>query len=113
MFFKKVLNSVLDFFRTKLPEFLKNNFEVTSTKRSKIVGSAICFVTLIAVILDVGAYTSQDFAAKWLLLAFALLCPFILGLTAAYTVHIKNDLFNKIWHMIFMLLMPFVTITMT
>lgn len=112
MFFKKV-NSVLDFFRTKLPEFLKNNFEVTSTKRSKIVGSAICFVTLIAVILDVGAYTSQDFAAKWLLLAFALLCPFILGLTAAYTVHIKNDLFNKIWHMIFMLLMPFVTITMT
>lgn len=113
MFFKKVLNSVLDFFRTKLPEILKNNFEVTSTKRSKIVGSAICFVTLIAVILDVGAYTSQDFAAKWLLLAFALLCPFILGLTAAYTVHIKNDLFNKIWHMIFMLLMPFVTITMT
>ena len=113
MFFKKVLNSVLDFFRTKLPEFLKNNFEVTSTKRSKIVGSAICFVTLIAVILDVGAYTSQDFAAKWLLLAFALLCPFILGLTAAYTVRIKNDLFNKIWHMIFMLLMPFVTITMT
>lgn len=113
MFFKKVLNSVLDFFRTKLPEFLKNNFAVTSTKRSKIVGSAICFVTLIAVILDVGAYTSQDFAAKWLLLAFALLCPFILGLTAAYTVHIKNDLFNKIWHMIFMLLMPFVTITMT
>ena len=113
MFFKKVLNSVLDFFRTKLPEFLNNNFEVTSTKRSKIVGSAICFVTLIAVILDVGAYTSQDFAAKWLLLAFALLCPFILGLTAAYTVHIKNDLFNKIWHMIFMLLMPFVTITMT
>ena len=113
MFFKKVLNSVLDFFRTKLPEFLKNNFEVTSTKRSKIVGSAICFVTLIAVILDVGAYTSQDFAAKWLLLAFALLCPFILGLTAAHTVHIKNDLFNKIWHMIFMLLMPFVTITMT
>ena len=113
MFFKKVLNSVLGFFRTRVPEFFKTTFEVTSTKRSKIIGSVICFVTLIAVILDVGAYTSQDFASKWLLLAFALLCPFILGLAAAYSVRIKNDLFDKIWHMLFMLLMPFVTITMT
>lgn len=113
MFFKKVLNSVLNFFRTKAPELIKNNFEVTSTKRSKIVGSAVCFVTLIAVILDVGAYTSQEFASKWLLLAFALLCPFILGLAAAYSVGIKNELFNEIWHFAFMLIMPFITITMT
>ena len=113
MFFKKVLNSVLNFFRTKAPELIKNNFEVTSTKRSKIVGSAVCFVTLIAVILDVGAYTSQEFASKWLLLAFALLCPFILGLAAAYSVHIKNELFNEVWHFAFMLIMPFITITMT
>lgn len=113
MFFKKVLNSVLNFFRTKAPEFIKTDFEVTSTKRSKIVGSAVCFVTLIAVILDVGAYTSQEFASKWLLLAFALLCPFILGLAAAYSVRIKNELFNEIWHFAFMLLMPFITITMT
>ena len=113
MFFKKVLNSVLNFFRTKAPELIKNNFEVTSTKRSKIVGSAVCFVTLIAVILDVGAYTSQEFASKWLLLAFALLCPFILGLAAAYSVRIKNELFNEIWHFAFMLIIPFITITMT
>ena len=113
MFFKKVLNSVLGFFRTKAPEFIKTNFEVTSTKRSKIVGSVVCFVSLIAVILDVGAYTSQEFAAKWLLLAFTLLCPFILGITCAYSVRIKNELFNEIWHFAFMLLMPFVTITMT
>ncbi len=113
MFFKKVLNSVLNFFRTKAPEFIKTNFEVTSTKCSKIVGSLVCFVSLIAVILDVGAYTSQEFAAKWLLLAFALLCPFILGIACAYSVLIKNELFNEIWHFAFMLLMPFVTITMT
>ena len=113
MFFKKVLNSVLGFFRTKAPEFIKTNFEVTSTKRSKIAGSVVCFVSLIAVILDVGAYTSQEFAAKWLLLAFALLCPFILGVTCAYSVRIKNELYNEIWHFAFMLLMPFVTITMT
>lgn len=109
----KAWNTILGFFRNTLPDFLKQNFEITSTKRSKIIGSVICVVTLIAVILDVNAYTSQDFAAKWLLLAFALFCPFILGFAAAFSVVIKNDLFNKIWHMVFMLLMPFVTITMT
>lgn len=109
----KAWNRVLDFFRIKTPNFFKANFELTSTKRSKITGSVICLVTLIAVILDVNAYTSQDFSSKWLLLAFALFCPFILGICAAFSVTIKNGLFNKIWHMIFMLLMPFVTITMT
>lgn len=113
MFFKKVWNSILNFFTTIVPDFFKDNFEVVSTKRSKIIGSALCFLTLIAVILDVGAYTSQDFASKWLLLAFALICPFILGFSAAYYVRIKNDIFNKVWHLVFMLLMPFVTITMT
>ena len=109
----KAWNSILAFFGTRLPEFLNNNFEITSTKRSKLIGSVLSFVTLIAVILDVNAYTSQEFASKWLLLAFALFCPFILGFTAAYSIRIKNDLFNKIWHMVFILLMPFVTITMT
>ena len=113
MFLGKAWNSILAFFGTRLPEFLNNNFEITSTKRSKLIGAVLSFVTLIAVILDVNAYTSQDFASKWLLLAFALFCPFILGFTAAYSIRIKNDLFNKIWHMIFILLMPFVTITMT
>ena len=82
MFLGKAWNSILAFFGTRLPEFLNNNFEITSTKRSKLIGSVLSFVTLIAVILDVNAYTSQDFASKWLLLAFALFCPFILGFTA-------------------------------
>lgn len=113
MSFGKAWNGILGFFRNTLPDFLKQSFEITSTRRSKIIGSVICVVTLIAVILDVNAYTSQEFASKWLLLAFTLLCPFILGFTAAFSVRIKNDMFNKVWHMVFMLLMPFVTITMT
>lgn len=113
MSFGKAWNGILGFFRNTLPDFFKQNFEVTATRRSKIIGSVICVVTLIAVILDVNAYTSQAFAAKWLLLAFTLLCPFILGLTAAFSVQIKSGILNKVWHMVFMLLMPFVTITMT
>ncbi len=113
MALRKALNNVLGFFTNTVPEFFKNNFEVSSTKRSKITGASICVITLIAVILDVNAYTSQDFSAKWILLAATLLSTFVLGLTAAYTVKIKNDLLNKIWHLLFLLLMPFVTITMT
>ena len=113
MALRKALNNVLGFFTNTVPQFFKNNFEVSSTKRSKIIGASICVITLVAVILDVNAYTSQDFSAKWILLAATLLSTFVLGLTAAYTVKIKNDLLNKIWHLLFLLLMPFVTITMT
>lgn len=113
MSFSKIMNAVLTFFYNTLPGFFKTNFEIKSTKRSKIIGSVICLVTLIAVILNVNAFTSQEFSEKWLLLAFALLCPFILGISAAYSVFIKNELFNKIWHMVFLFLMPFITITMT
>lgn len=113
MSFKKAWDNTVGFFTDILPKFFKTNFEITSTKRSKIVGAVICVVTLIAIILDANAYTSQDFSAKWILLAATLLCPFILGLTAAYTVKIKNDIINKVWHFLFLLLVPIVTITMT
>lgn len=113
MSFSKITNAVFTFFHNILPGFLKDNFEIKSTKRSKITGAVICIVTLIAVILNVNAFTSQEFAEKWILLAFALFCPFILGIAAAFSVIIKNDLLNKIWHMVFLFLMPFVTITMT
>lgn len=113
MSFSKITNAVLIFFHNILPGFFKSNFEIKSTKHSKITGAVICLVTLVAVILNVNAFTSQEFAEKWILLAFALFCPFILGITAAFSIIIKNDLFNKVWHMVFLFLMPFVTITMT
>ncbi len=93
--------------------FLNNNFEVSSTKKSKITGAVIGGVCLLLALWRVTEFTSLESAGKWWLLAFVLLCPFILFLCAAYTVAIKNDLFNKIWQMVFLLLMPVVTITMT
>ena len=113
MSFGKAGNTILLFFSRTLPRFFTENFEITSTKKSKIIGTVICAVTLIAVILDVNAYTSQEFASKWVLLAFALMCPFILGIAAAYSVVIKTDRLNKIMHFAGLFLMPFVTITMT
>lgn len=94
-------------------KFCNNNFEVTSSKRSKITGLVIGSVTLISVVIFVKTFTVQTFSQKWLLLAFSLFCPFILGIITAYTVRIKNDIINKIWHFVFLLLIPLITITMT
>ena len=120
MTFMKTIKGKGAFFKEKtkflkniILNFLKNNFEVKSSKRSKTTGIVILAITLLWVVLSVNTYISQEFAGKWWLLSFALLCPFILGLTAAFTVVIKNDLFNKIWHLAGLLLMPFATITMT
>lgn len=108
-----VPKSVHSFFKNKVLCFLKENIEITTSRRSKIIGTIIAAVSLIIVVLSVDAYTSQNFAAKWLLLAFGLAAPFILWFFCAYTIRIKNEKINKVWHFIFLFLMPFITITMT
>ena len=112
----KFLNAVEDFLTStckKIVTFLQNNFEVISTKRSKVTGLIIGFLTLLGVVFRAENFITQEFNAKWLLLIFSLICPFILFLTTAITVKIKNEIFNKVWHFAFLLLMPFITITMT
>ncbi len=102
-------NSVKD----KIKAFWANTFEVTHTKRSKGVGICLLAATLILVLLRVDAFTSQTFSGKWLLLAFDLTCPFILGLSATYTVTFKSPKLNRIWHLAFLFVMPVLTLTMT
>ena len=82
-------------FKSGFLNILNDNFEIKSSKRSKITGIVIMAVTLLWVVLSVNTYISQEFAGKWWLLSFALFCPFILGLTAAFTVVIKKDILNK------------------
>ena len=111
-----LLNTAGDFFASaskKIATFLKKNFEISYTKKSKIIGMVIAFLTLLGVVFRAENFINQEFSAKWILLIFALICPFILYFTAAYTVKIKNDIFNKIWHFVFLFLMPIITITMT
>ncbi len=99
--------------KDKFKHFLSDNFEIKYTKASKILGVCILAASLIWVILSVEQFTIQVFSGKWVLLAFALISPFILGISTIYTVTIKKDLFNKIWHLAFLFLMPIITITMT
>lgn len=113
MEFKEKCKSTASNVKKAVLNFWNNTFAMTSSKKSKIVGCIIGALTLLAVVLFVDRFTSQEFAAKWLLLAFALMCPFILGFSAAYTITIKNDLVNKIFHFAFIFLMPIIAMTMT
>ena len=109
----KIWHYIKHFFIKTLPLFLSENFELKTTKRAKITGIILGVLILFAVVINVKTYINQEFSAKWLLLAFGLVSPFILGLFCAYKIVIKNDLFKKIWHFVFIFLMPFITITMT
>lgn len=116
----KVYSSISKFFTIFIPSLFKiiktffiNTFEITSTKKSKITGFSLAGVLLLIVVFFNNQFTRLEISAKWLLLLFALVAPLIIGAYVAFTIKIKNDLFNKIWHFIFFMLMPIITITMT
>ncbi len=108
-----VFVSKLRTLKERFKGFLSENFEITYTKRSKIAGIVILSLTLLWTLLSVKTFTSQEFSGKWWLLAFALICPFILGSVTTFTVSLTKDIYNKIWQLLLLLLMPIVTITMT
>ncbi len=96
-----------------IKEFFKDNFEVSYTKRSKIVGAIVSAILTLVVILDHKAFTSLETSAKWILLSFCLVLPSIIGAIITYTIKIKNNIINKIWHYVLFMLMPIVTMSMT
>ena len=100
-------------FLNNIKNFFINNFEVTSNKKSRIAGAFVTGVLLLTVVFFNAQFTNLMSNAKWLLLAFALVAPFIIGLYIAYSVKIKNDRINKIWHFIFLMISPIITMTMT
>lgn len=107
------VNEKASAFCNKIKDFFVNTFEICSSKKSRITGSAIATVLLIFVICESKKFTSLTINAKWLLLAFALIAPLIIGAFIAYNLKIKNDKFNKIWHLMLIFLLPVLTMTMT
>lgn len=112
-FIKNVYSGILRFFTYILPEFLKNNFEVTSTKHSRITGISVTAALIITTVIDCKEFLSLDFSQKWLLLAFCLVFPFVIGALIFYKIRITDKTLNCIWHFLLILLLPIVTISMT
>ncbi len=112
----KILGNIYNFMAStgeKIFNFLNKHFEVTVTKRSKITGFVLGFITLLGVVFRAENFISQTFSQKWLLLVFVLICPIIITAITVFNIKIKNDIFNKIYHFVILFLMPIVAITMT
>lgn len=116
----KVYNTVSIFFTTTvlkilniIKNFFINTFEIKSTKKSKITGASVAGLLLLVVVFFNTQFTKLETTAKWWLFTFALVAPIIIGLFITFSIKIKNDLFNKIWHFVFFALSPFITMTMT
>lgn len=100
-------------FLDKISGFFKNNFEVSSSRRSRVTAIIVTAVLLLAAVADNGAFLSLETQFKWLLLAIALTLPFAVGATVMFSLRITDGRLNRIWHLIFLFVMPFPTITMT
>ena len=101
------------FFAKTVPEFFYKHFEVTHTRKSKIIGSAVCLMSLFLVIFCIGTYLKVDVSMRWILMALDLFLPFIVGLSIIYTVRFKSEKQNKIAGFVILFLMPIATMTMT
>ena len=117
---KKAFTNVSGFFTTVVPKiliaiknFFINNFEITSSKKSRIAGSAIAGVLVLVVVFFNNQFAKLESPVKWWMFAFALLAPFIIGAFVTFNTKIKNDILNKVWHFVFFMLVPIVTMTMT
>ncbi len=110
---QKLAKSIYDFFWVKVPKFLNNTFEVTYSKASKIIGSILCLLSLILVILCINTFSTLAVSARWLLMAVDLFLPFLIAFCTIYTVRFKSESVRKIAGFVILFLMPIALITVT
>ncbi len=101
------------FFVSVLPIFVKESFEVKTTRKSKIAGAVTAFALMLAVIVFNRSFVSQDYSAKWLLLAFCLVFPFVIGALIMFNIKIKNKVISRISFVLLFALLPIITMAMT
>ena len=107
------VSSLPRFFKTSLPAYFKNNFEITSTKTSKIIGIVLGLAALLLVVLRITAFDALDTSVRWLLMALDLFLPFVIAAVTVFTLKIKHELTRKILGLVLLPLMPFAALTVT
>ena len=107
------VSSLPRFFKTSLPAYFKNNFEITSTKTSKIIGIVLGLAALLLVVLRITAFDALDTSVRWLLMALDLFLPFVIAAVTVFTLKIKHELTRKILGLVLLPLMPFAAMTVT
>ncbi len=113
MFFENSAKKLYSFFSVKTPEFIKKNFDISYTKKSKIIGCALCLAALLFVIIRIEAFGVLEPSTRWLLMAADLFLPFLISASTIYTVRIKNEKANKIAGFVTLFLMPIFLMSIT
>ncbi len=109
----RVFYALQFFFISLLPAFIKQSFEVTTTKKSRIAGTLTAFTLMLAVIILNRSFVSQENSSKWLLLAFCMVFPFVIGALIIFKIKIKNKVIGIIAFILLFALLPIATMTMT
>ncbi|MBO4734569.1 MAG: sulfatase-like hydrolase/transferase [Clostridia bacterium] len=68
---------------------------------------------MLVTIVNRNSFIELENTSRWFLLFTGLVLPLVIGAAVTYTLDIKSEFFNKIFHVILIFLMPILSITMT
>ena len=106
-------NHLIKNYLIKVYNWVIDNVVIKSSKAGIITGSIFTAVLMVATVAFNSCFIELEYTSRWLLLASAFILPIITGLSIAYTLTIKSDIANKIFHIILLFLLPILAITMT
>ena len=101
------------FFKEALPNYFKNNFEITTTKSSKIIGAILCLAGILLVIFSINTYNTLSISNRWIIMALDLALPFVIAAVTIFRIKINHSLTRQILGFVILLLLPLLTITIT
>ena len=101
------------FFKEALPNYFKNNFEITTTKSSKIIGAVLCLAGILLVIFSINTYNTLSISNRWIIMALDLALPFVIAAVTIFRIKINHSLTRQILGFVILLLLPLLTITIT
>ncbi|MBR6903151.1 MAG: hypothetical protein IKN39_04605, partial [Clostridia bacterium] len=106
-------NHLIKNYSIKVYNWIIENIVIKSSKAGIITGSIFTAVLMIATVVFNSCFIELEYTSRWLLLATACVLPIIIGFSVAYTVTIKSNIGNKIFHIVLLFLLPILAITMT
>lgn len=94
-------------------DWVNENITFKTSKLGYLLGAFVTAALMVFTIINRSSFTELENSSRWLLLACALVLPMLIGAVIAYTPVIKDDNFNRAFHILLLFLMPFLSITMT
>ena len=99
-----VCDKLPHFFKEVLPNYFENNFEITATKPSKIIGAVLCLAGILLVIFSINTYNTLSISNRWIIMALDLALPFVIAAVTIFRIKINHSLTRQILGFVILLL---------